>query len=121
MEEKETKERLLHCCYGHLGKQNLKKLAGKRLVLSFDYDVSKEISFYEACIGRKHHRSKFQSTRGACSKEPLELVHRNICGKKNAKSLGRAEYFLIFIVDKVCYVWVYSLKHKSEVFDCFLE
>ena len=119
--EKESKERLWHRRYGHLGEQNLKKLAGKRLVHSFDYDVSKEIGFCEACIGGKHHRSKFQSTGGTCSKEPLELVHSDVCGKMNAKSLGGAEYFLTFIDDKTRYVWVYPLKHKSEVFDHFLE
>ena len=122
MIEKDSKERLWYHRYGFLGKQNLKKLAGKRLVHSIDHDVSKEkIGFCEACIGRKHHRSKFQSIGGTCSKEPLELVHSDVCGKMNPKSLGRAECFLTFIVDKTRYVRVYPLKHKSEVFDHFLE
>ena len=59
--EKGSKERLWHHCYGYLGEQSLKKLTGKRLVHSFDYDVSKEIGFCETCIGRNHHRSKVQS------------------------------------------------------------
>ena len=106
-ESKESKERLWHHCYGYLGEQNLKKVTGKRLVHSYNYDVSTEISFCEACIGGKHHRSKFQSTGDTCSKEPLELVHSNVCEKMNVKSLGGAEYFLTFIDDKTRYVWVY--------------
>ena len=31
------------------------------------------------------------------------------------KLLSGAEYFVIFIDDKSRYVWVYVLKHKSEV------
>ena len=119
--EREGKERLWHCRYGHLGEKNLKKLVGKRLVDNFDYDVSKEIGFCETCIGGKHHRNPFQSTGGTCSNELLDLVHSDVCGKMNAKSIGWAEYFLTFIDDKTRYVWVYPLKHKSEVLDCFLE
>ena len=37
------------------------------------------------------------------------------------KVIGGAEYFLTFIDDRTRYVWVYPLKHKSEVFDRFLE
>lgn len=49
------------------------------------------------------------------------MVHSDVCGKMNVKSLGGAEYFLTFIDDNTCYVWVYPLKHKDEVFDQFLQ
>ena len=119
--EKESKERLWHRRYGHLGEQNLQKLANKRLVGNFDYDVTKEIGFCETCIGGKHHKSHFQSSESTRSKDLLDLVHSDVCGKMNAKSIGGAEYFLTFIDDSTRYVWVYPLKHKSEVFDRFLE
>ena len=64
---------------------------------------------------------RFQSTGITCSTEPLELAHSDVCEKMNANSLWGAEYFLTFIDDKTRYVWVYSLKHKSQVFDRFLE
>ncbi len=44
-----------------------------------------------------------------------------MCGKINSKSLGGAIYFLTFVDDKTRYVWIYTLKHKSEVFQCFQE
>ena len=50
---------------------------------------------------------------------PLEIVHSDVCGKLNTPSLGGAEYFLTFIDDYTHYTWVYTLKHKSEVFDKF--
>ena len=56
------KERLWHRRYGHLGEQNLQKLASKRLVGHFDYDITKEVGFCETCIGGKHHKSQFQNS-----------------------------------------------------------
>ena len=53
--------------------------------------------------------------------EPLGLVHSDVCGKKNAKSLSGGEYFLTFIDDNTHYIWIYVLKHKDDVFRCFLE
>ncbi len=56
---------------------------------------------------------------GTRAKEPLDLVHTDVCGKLNTKSLGGAEYFLTFIDDRIRYVWVYFLKTKDEVFKRF--
>ena len=113
-----SKERLWHRRYGHLGEQSLTKLAKGGHIKCFDYDSSKHIGFCETCIGGKHQRSKF-ATSSTRWKEPLGLVHSDICGKMSAKSLGGAEYFLTFIDDNTRYVWVYPLKHKNEVFGCF--
>ena len=38
----------------------------------------------------------------------------------NAKSLEEVNIFLHSSMTK-CYVWVYSVKHKSKIFDRFLE
>ncbi len=53
------------------------------------------------------------------SKNPLDLVHSDVCGKIGEKSMGGAEYFLTFVDDKTRYVWVYPLKKKSDVFEKF--
>ena len=76
--------------------------------------------FCETCIGGKHQRSKFPASSTHC-KEPLGLVHSDVCGKMNTASLGGAVYFLTFIDDNTSYVWTYPLKHKDEVFDCFVQ
>ena len=39
----------------------------------------------------KHHRSQFPTSSSGRAKEPLALVHSDICGEMNAKSLGGAE------------------------------
>ena len=83
--------------------------------------MSKEINFCESCATGKLHRNKFPTRSGKRSTEPLGLVHSDVCGKIDLLSLSGAEYFLTFIDESTRYVWVYILKHKSEVFDKFLE
>ena len=116
-----TKEEMWHRRLGHLGKQSLQKLAKNELLVGFNYDVSKEIHFCEPYAQEKHHRSCFPKDGGKRSEEPLGLVHSNVCGKTNAKSLSGAEYFVMFTDDKTRFVWVYVLKHKSQVFEKFLK
>ena len=117
----QCKEVLWHRRYGHLGTQNLQKLARDKLVDNFDFDASKDIDFCETCVEGKHHRSQFKSNGATHTKEPLGLVHSDVCGKIGTRSLGGANYFLTFIDDKTHYVWVYILKTKDEVFKYFLD
>ncbi len=114
-----AKENLWHRRFGHLGEKNLRNLANDGLVIGFDYDVSKNIDFCEPCVSGKIHRSSFPRNGRERAKEPLGLIHSDVCGKINSRSLGGAEYFVTFIDDKTHYVWIYMLKHKHEVFKTF--
>ena len=49
------------------------------------------------------------------------IVHSDVCGTIQKKSLSGAEYFVTFIDDKSRFVWVYTLTHKSEVFEKLTE
>ena len=82
----------------------------------FEFDVSKQLDFCEACVDGKYHRSHFPTGSSIRAKAPLDLVHSDVCGKLNVKSLGGAEYFLTFIDDFTHYTWVYVLKMFSSIF-----
>ena len=82
-ERLESKESIWLCRYGHLGEQNLQKLARRILVDKFDFDSSKQIGFCETCVGGKHHRSQFPTGEHTRAKELLGLVHSAVCGKIN--------------------------------------
>ena len=109
-----SKEKLWHRRYGHVGEQGLQKLASGRTVRK------KSIGFCETCVSGKHHRCPFEHSSSRAT-DLLELVHSDVCGRMSNKSLGEGEYFLTFIDDKSRYTWVYILKSKDQVFNCFLE
>ena len=116
-----TKEDIWHRRFGHLNIRSLQKLARDSLVDDFDFASSSDIQFCESCLEGKQHRSSFPAQSETRAKEPLELVHSDICGKVNSRSLSGAEYFMTFIDDCTRYVWIYLLKHKSEAFEKFRE
>ncbi|MCI33542.1 retrovirus-related pol polyprotein from transposon tnt 1-94, partial [Trifolium medium] len=53
------------------------------------------------------------------AQKPLELIHTDVCGPIKPRSLGKSNYFLLFIDDFARKIWVYFLKEKSEVFENF--
>lgn len=116
----ELKEDVWHRRYGHLGVGSLQRLAREQLTDGFDFDVSHELAFCETCPQGKQHRTKFP-TSSRRADAPLGLVHSDVCGKMNEKSLGGAEYFLSFVDDKTRYTWVYTLRSKDEVYEKFRE
>ncbi|KAK4325723.1 hypothetical protein Pmani_003666 [Petrolisthes manimaculis] len=114
-------ENIWHRRYGHLGIDNLKILVRDDLVDGLNFDVNKELEFCEACVKGKSKKSPFPCNKVKPDREPLELIHSDVCGKINEKSLSKGEYFLTFIDDATRYVWVYILKGKHEVFAKFRE
>lgn len=52
---------------------------------------------------------------------PLQLVHPDICGPMQTKSMGNNTYFLTFIDDYSRYCSIYFLKSKDQAFECFQE
>ena len=109
-----------HRRYGHLSETSLRKLSNEGLVDGFDFDTSRKLSFCEACVEGKQHRTKFNTSTSRCN-EILGLIHSDVCGKVDPSSLGGAQYFLTFIDDCSRYTWVYVLKSKDEVFEKFKE
>ena len=120
--EEITSEKLWHSRYGHLGKENLKKLIKDDLVIGLkNYNPKADYDLCKPCIDGKHHRFKFPKDGGKRASKVLELVHTDVCGKIDTKSLSGSEYFMTLIDDKSRYIWCYTLKFKSEVFQKFIE
>ena len=116
----DSKERLWHRRYGHMGEKNLQKLAKDEMLQQFDYDTNKRVSFCESCVGGKMHRNPYEQSRRRTT-GTLELVHSDVCGKMEEKSRGGAEYFLTFVDHHTRYAWVYPLRTKDQVFGHFVQ
>jgi len=120
-DEISRKAKLWHRRLGHLGAQGMEELARSEMVGGIDFDGKLDFSFYECCIEGKSHCQPFHSSTVKRANQPLELVHSDVCGKIGTQSLSGGEYFVTFVDDHTRHVWVYILKHKSEVFQQFIE
>ncbi|KAA0039045.1 gag/pol protein [Cucumis melo var. makuwa] len=54
-------------------------------------------------------------------KEPLELIHSDLCSPMNVKARWGFEYFISFIDDYSRYGYLYLMEHKSKVLEKFKE
>ncbi|KAL4038589.1 hypothetical protein IC575_002211 [Cucumis melo] len=59
--------------------------------------------------------------KGYRAKEPLELIHSDLCGPMNVKARGGFEYFIYFIDDYSRYGYLYLMEHKFEALEKFKE
>ncbi|GBP95218.1 Retrovirus-related Pol polyprotein from transposon TNT 1-94 [Eumeta japonica] len=114
----ETDFLLWHKRMAHLNFNDLNKLSnctdGVKLIQNKNQMVC------ELCQKGKQSRLPFPSE-GSRALNPLELIHSDVCGPMEVKSLGGARYFLTFIDDYTRKVYVYFLHNKSEVFLKFKE
>ena len=101
-----------HERYGHLSLERLKVLANRGLITVDNINTSKP--FCEDCIFGKHSRGPFKATESKSS-GPLELLHSDVCGPFQSKSLGLGLYFLTIIDDYSSFVSVSILKDKKQV------
>ena len=74
-----------------------------------------------ACALRKQHRNEFPNHEEKRQTELLELIHTNVCGPMQTRSLCGAWYFLIFVDDRSRFTWAYFIRRKNDVFEYFKE
>ncbi|KAL0551410.1 hypothetical protein IC582_010496 [Cucumis melo] len=77
------------------------------------------INIYEGCVYGKQIRKSFPIGKAWRASKCLQLIHVDLCGPMQTKSLGGSFYFLIFIDDYSCISWIYFLERKSEIFEKF--
>ena len=73
----------------------------------------------EGCSLGKKFKNSFPKESISRAQKPLELIHMNVCGPIKPSSLGKSNYFLLFVDDFSRKAWVYFLKEKSDVFENF--
>lgn len=107
---------LWHRRLGHIGHENLKKLKNNFVEgLLFDDEMAK---LCEVCLKGKQTRKSFPASKSSTS-EILELVHSDVCGPMEVKSIGESRYFVTFLDDFSRKICVYMLKRKSETLTKF--
>ena len=74
----------------------------------------------KGCALGKNIRKPFPQSEHK-SKEPLDLVHSDVCGPMSVHLFSDYSYCVTFIDDYSRKTWIYFLKAKSEVFERFRE
>lgn len=115
-----TVEQLWHQIFGHLKLQDLMLLQRKGMVEGLPMFRNIQLNC-DGCALDKMHREQFPVHDRRKETNILELVHTDICGPMQTRSLGGAYYFLLFTDDCTRYSWVYFLSKKSQTFQCFIE
>ena len=116
-------ESLWHKRLCHLGIDGVRSLIKNNMVTGIEGNLDQNFKFCENCCNGKNQRSTFNKIHSNSAKieTPLELVHSDVCGKITPSSLSGGNYFLTFIDEATHYTWIYVIKNKSDVFDCFKE
>ena len=77
------------------------------------------IGLCESCVMDKQKRVSFTKTPREPKNVRFEIVNTDVRGPSLASSLGGSRFYVTFIDDFSRKVWVYFLKHKSDVFAIF--
>lgn len=71
------------------------------------------------CIHGKGHRKPIPNHGKRRTQSVLELVHSDVCGPLEEKSLTGSKHFVSFVDDFSRWTIVCTMKLKSDVLDCF--
>jgi len=104
--------------FGNLNFGGQKMLHTKDMVKCLSL-IEKPERIREGCIYGKQHRESFRVGKSYRVKYSLEIIHSNIFGAMQSRSIGDGTYFMTFIDDFSRKTWIYFLKHKSDTLGCF--
>ncbi|KAI5317803.1 hypothetical protein L3X38_037510 [Prunus dulcis] len=93
-----------HRRLGHLNFASMKKMQQTQMVLGLP-DFSEKEGVCEGCVYRKSHREPFENEKPWRAKNPLELIHTDVCGPMQNESIGGNKYFITFIDDYSRMCW----------------
>ena len=110
--------KIWHERLGHINYRSLKDMVKDGLITGVT-DMTEP--FCEACQFGKLHRVSFKTVTDRVEYKVGECIHSDVCGPMTKTSYGGSDYFVLFKDDVSGYRQVYFIKHKSDVFERFVE
>ena len=101
---------LWHSCLGHAPSSRVQQLAFKGLLGS----VSKDNFDCTSCQLGKQLALPFNNSESIFN-SIFELIHSNVWRPSPVASIGRSQYFVVFIDDYSHYSWIFPMKSHSEI------
>ena len=112
---------LWHRRFGHTNYNYVKQLHTKDMVTGMTIsNLSKPDPLCEPCLAGKMHANPFPISYTRATK-PLELVHMDLKGPIQVKSIAGYYYWIVFIDDHTRFKCGLGLRKKSEAFGAFLQ
>lgn len=112
-----------HKRLAHSNYKKIIEMKDKGIVKGMEKEIfeRKEVRDCDSCNIMKMTRKKFNKNTREKAKDILAVVHSDLCGPIQVRSIDGAEYILTFVDDKSRKSDVYLLRHKSEVLSYFIE
>ena len=112
---------LWHRRLGHTNYGYVKELYSKDMVNGMKLsNMSKPDPICEPCLAGKMHANPFPTSESRASK-PLELIHMDLKGPIQVKSIAGYQYWIQFVDDCTRFKCGLGLRKKSEAFAAFLQ
>ncbi|KAL0359383.1 UNVERIFIED_CONTAM: Retrovirus-related Pol polyprotein from transposon TNT 1-94 [Sesamum angustifolium] len=112
------KTSLWHKRLGHISQKGLELLQKEGVLI----DKIEKLKFCDECVMGKQHKVQFpasQNPNPVSSSSILDYVHADVWGPSNVSTHGGNKYFLSIIDNFSRKVFVFLMKHKSDVFENF--
>ena len=112
---------LWHRRLGHTNYGYVKELHSKDMVNGMKIsNMSRPDPICEPCLAGKMHANPFPTSQTRAT-QPLELVHIDLKGPIQVKSIGGYQYWIQFVDDCTRFKCGLGLRNKSEAFAAFLQ
>jgi hypothetical protein len=110
----DASSKLWHCRLGHISRGRIERLVKNKILPPLEFsDLEQCIE----CIKGKFVKKITKNTKRSIG--VLEIIHTDICGPFNVKSVDGYDSFITFTDDYSRYGYVYPIKERSEASDKF--
>ncbi|KAJ9556623.1 LOW QUALITY PROTEIN: hypothetical protein OSB04_011237 [Centaurea solstitialis] len=101
----------------HQNFKDMNKLVSKRLVKGLPETRLSKDTLCPACEQGKMKRSSHPPKMDSNSKNPLDMIHMDLCGPTRTESLARKKYMLVLVDELSRFTWLEFLRAKSDAAD----
>ncbi|CAH9056331.1 unnamed protein product [Cuscuta europaea] len=109
---------LWHARLGHVNFSSIKMLAQKEMAIGVPL-ISKPNKLCKGYLVAKKTRQPILLQTNYHEKEPLELLHADLCGPITPSTLAGNNYFMLIVDDYSRWTWVFVIRLKDQVFGLF--
>ena len=98
--------KLWHCRLGHISRGRMERLVKNEILLPLDFsDADKCVDCIKGKFAKTIKKGAVRATR------VLELIHTDICGPLNVKSVDGFDSFITFTDDFSRYGYIYPIRY----------